>query len=225
MISVKSTSIVGLFVVLAAIAAPPKLRAGTKIGLLIAQHGQPYHVYNAVMRLPALTKTNTNLLTERDANLAAFGSLEDWHQAHVHEWFALLKDSEGTMNLQQLLQVVMGQTLLGEFSSLGEEDFKAAIGAAERSLDDDGINDDDLTPIFNWLDKNGDGYLSLQERSGAMSEDCTGQASDEILCNLYVTLIEALMPSSQLNYDMWKEELISEGASVHDEVSRQSSWF
>ena len=166
MISGKGMLVFGLTVILAAIAAPPKLRAGTKIALLITKHGEPYHVYKALFRLPALAKVDPATcgthptgrkacyLTERDDNLDAFYRLEYWHQANVHEWFVYLQDN-GRIDAQELVQKVTGQHLPDTMASMTEDDFKAAIGAGERSLDDEEIQDGELYPIFDWIDKDG----------------------------------------------------------------------
>ena len=162
---------VGLFVALAAIAAPPRLRAGTKIAYLMARHGQPYHIYKALLRLSALSNVdpttcserpegrnacylNTN---ERDANLDEFEGLLQWQQDHVHEWVVLLQNTTnaGTIDVQNMLHTVFGSVLPNYFSTMTEDDFKAAIGAAERSLKDEEFGDNELMPAFDWMDQNG----------------------------------------------------------------------
>jgi len=161
---------VGLFVALAAFAATPRLRAGTRIAYLTQRHGQPYHIYKALFRLSALsnvdpttcfghpTGRNACYLTadERDTNLDEFGGLPEWQQDHVHEWCVILesKANPGTIDVQHMLHTIFGTNLPHRFSTMTEDDFKAAIGAAERSLNEEEFGDEDARPTFDWIDKN-----------------------------------------------------------------------
>jgi len=162
---------VGLFVALAAIAAPPRLRAGTKIAYLMARHGQPYHIYKALLRLSALSNVDTETCSEhptgrnacylntneRDANLDEFEGLLQWQQDHVREWVVLLQNTTNavTIDVQHMIHTVFGGELPDDFSTMTEDDFKAAIGAAERSLNEEEFGNDDSRPAFDWMDQNG----------------------------------------------------------------------
>eukprot|EP00585_Thalassiosira_rotula_P011967 CAMPEP_0196161272 /NCGR_PEP_ID=MMETSP0910-20130528/47249_1 /TAXON_ID=49265 /ORGANISM="Thalassiosira rotula, Strain GSO102" /LENGTH=205 /DNA_ID=CAMNT_0041426213 /DNA_START=70 /DNA_END=684 /DNA_ORIENTATION=+ len=169
---------------------------------------------------------------ERTANLAEFDEiLVGWEQSHVRAWFGFLENSsEHTIDLQQMLFNILGQNIPDIFSSMTADDFKAAIGAAERSLEDENgeLGDDELRPIFDWVDQNGDGTLSLSERTLVLRNDCSAQARDDDttnMCDVYVELLMQFVPSFDVTYDEWKEELLSEGASVHEEISAQfSAW-
>ena len=182
MIIGKGAFIFGFAAILAAIAAPPKLRAstkkiaatlhsGTKIAALVTQHGQPYHLYHELFRIPTLSNViletcdgnptppigrNACYLvdsTQETANLGVFGDLEEWLQDHAQQWFLLFKNDEGTLDIQSNLEYLTGQSVTG-LSNLTLVEFKAVIGAAERSLRDEPIGNTDIWPIFDNMDKN-----------------------------------------------------------------------
>jgi len=59
-----------------------------------------------------------------------------------------------------------------------------------------------------------------------VTQGCEEQAEDTIVCRVYTSLLEQFMPSSDMTYEQWKVEIITEGASVHEEISAQfSSYF
>mmetsp|Transcript_5031 Transcript_5031/g.11091 ORF Transcript_5031/g.11091 Transcript_5031/m.11091 type:complete len:247 (-) Transcript_5031:238-978(-) len=240
----RSAIIVGLCAILAAIAAPPGLRAGSKMAYLMVKHGLPYHLHKNLYRIPFLSNVDPEtcggnptgryacylVLDERDANLAEYQTIPEWQREHVHEWFVLLQNvtntnGEEVVDFQHLLHTVLGEIVPDSYSAMTEDDFNAVMGAAERSLKDaDGdFGDEDARPIFEWTDKNGDGMLTLEERTQPMEQDCTEQAGETFLCDFYVRLLQEYMPSYDMTYDQWMQELLSDGASVHDEVSGQFS--
>ena len=61
----------------------------------------------------------------------------------------------------------------------------------------------------------------MVERTEVVTRDCTEQAGDISLCHVYVSLLEQFMPSSDMTFEQWMEELSTEGASVHEEISAQ----
>lgn len=235
--------IVGFFATLAAIAAPPKLRAGTKIAYLTARHGVPYLVLKALLRFSALSSVDPETCgedprptglnacylvdaTERNASLAEFQSLENWHKVNVHEWFAFMQNvqvgqGEGTMDAQRMLHTTFGLDLPDYLSSMTEEDYSAAIGGAVRSLNEDEFDGDELRPVFDWIDTNGDGVLSMDERLEMGNQDCRVEAWDYMLCSFYISMMEQFIPHANVTFEPFLEEIISEGASVHEIVSAQ----
>eukprot|EP00585_Thalassiosira_rotula_P012231 CAMPEP_0196130632 /NCGR_PEP_ID=MMETSP0910-20130528/935_1 /TAXON_ID=49265 /ORGANISM="Thalassiosira rotula, Strain GSO102" /LENGTH=240 /DNA_ID=CAMNT_0041389975 /DNA_START=63 /DNA_END=785 /DNA_ORIENTATION=- len=237
MISGKIAIIFGLSAVLAAIGSSPKLRASTKIASLFATHGIPFHVYKALYRFVALsnvdpTTCNDNPIgrnacylngSERDANLEEFNGLEEWQKSHVHEWFVLLKNSDDKIDFQMMIEHLIGQDVSDVLSSLTENEFKAAIGAAERSLNDEDLVDDELSPSFEWMDEDKDGVLTVDERMHPVLEDCSTQAQDSVVCDVYAQLLRPWLPASSMSYDEFKAMIVTEGASAHDEVSAQFS--
>mmetsp|Transcript_26248 Transcript_26248/g.41399 ORF Transcript_26248/g.41399 Transcript_26248/m.41399 type:complete len:130 (-) Transcript_26248:192-581(-) len=127
-----------------------------------------------------------------------------------------------------MLHNLVDQNIPDVFSSMTMDDFKAAIGAAERSLKDENgeLGDGELRPIFDWIDKDGDGRASVSERTLVLTQDCSAQARDDAtttMCDVYAELLMQFVPSSGVSYEEWKEELLSEGASIHEQVSAQFS--
>ena len=66
--------------------------------------------------------------------------------------------------------------------------------------------------------------LSLQERAGILTQDCNEQAHSEnrrIMCDSYVGKLKDFMIPDPVNYTQWEMAMLSEGASVYEQVSGQ----
>merc|ERR1712127_1168199 len=131
------------------------------------------------------------------ANEAAWQTMAENDEGQALIWFSLLQNADGMTNLSQMAAQTLGVSIDG-LDDIDEEEYKAAIGAAHRSLLDDGLEQGECSAVTDFLDTNGDGMLSISERIGGMHGDCDEQASTAtvMLCNFYVDLF-----SKYLNQD------------------------
>ena len=146
--------------IIAVIAAPPKLRAATKMGYLLMRTGIPYIAIHSLVRLSTLScnHTHSNYLSdpaEVDANLAAFASMDPSQQDNIVAWYELL-EAGGNINIPEMVSLTMGLTV-DNLSDTTLEDFKSDMGASYRSLLlSNGLDrETEVRPVFNYMDKDG----------------------------------------------------------------------
>lgn len=221
-------------ILLAALASPPKLRGGVRMAVLLAQHGLPYHAANCVVRLAALSQvpestcsnsppprgTNACYLISNDdanqnANTAAWDSMSENDRGQALNWFALLQDADGATDLRFMMATAMGLDVIG-LSHLSEDEYMRAIGAAHRSLLEEGLQSEECEVAASFMDTNNDGMISLSERMAPAAGDCDDQASDSTLplCHFYVQLVTEYMPQNEQSVEAFCSEFQSEGASI-----------
>lgn len=252
MIIGKRTCIVGVSAVLVAIAAPPnlrtstkkiavQLRSGSKIAALLAQHGLPYHVYHTGFRLVSLSNVNPDTCVEnptgrnacylvesdqKDANLDAFDAgYESWQKTHLEEWALLLENDDGIVDFQSVLRDV-GHDASSLLSSLTQDELNAAYGAADRSLKEEPLHHSEIRPGFDMTDTNNDGLVSWEEKGALQQRECEARTGNQtVSCGFYVQLTQLFEPNSTMTFDDYVESIVTEGASVREEVSRNFAFF
>ncbi len=168
----KSTVIVSIAaILLAATAAPPKLRGSIRMGILLAQNGLPYHAINTLVRLSALSKVDPSACSEsptgkgacylvdtseenRAANEAAWQTMDENNEGQALIWFSLLQNADGMTDVSQMAAKGLGVSING-LDNIGEEEYKLAMGAAHRSLLDEGLEQEECSVVTDFLDTNG----------------------------------------------------------------------
>ena len=65
----------------------------------------------------------------------------------------------------------------------------------------------------------------MDERMHAVLKDCSTQSQDKVLCDVYAQLMRPFLPASLMSYEERKAIIVTEGASAHNEVSAQLSFF
>lgn len=223
-----------LSVALVAIATSPKLRAGSRMGYLMATHGVPYRVFDMFFRLPALSNVNANTCSKNPTGRAACyvvdpsefkANMKAYHHhlskvehEHIMFWHDALKDGEGNVDLSMMIEEMLGASVGSGLTNvnLHLDGFKAMFGAGIRSIIDKGISEKDLRPIFAYLDKDNNKKLSVNERIASMTMDCNDQSSRSYECAAYIEFVKALIPQREESFAQFAEDFLTEGASLQE---------
>merc|ERR1712127_519487 len=156
------------------------------------------------------------------ANEAAWQTMAENDEGQALIWFSLLQNADGMTDLSQMAMKTMGVSIDG-LADIGEEEFKLAIGAAHRSLLDEGLEQEECDVVTDFLDTNDDGMLSVSERVGGMHGDCDEQASTAtvMLCNFYVDLFSKYITQGDVSVEFFCDRLVGIEIPLKDVLEQE----
>lgn len=195
-----------------------KLLSYASLAIILLKDGQPTTVYSAFLRLPALAKYDQHSEcavgqgkgkcapyyadpNENDANLEAFHSLPTSEKRSVRIWYDIDVGGEFRIKLNKACKTMLNKACDVGSGPLNLKQFKAALGAGLRSIQDEALTRAELRNLFDAYDTDGTGKLTIEDLMLPTNELINNDHENAILRREYVKGIEFVIEQAISSMD------------------------